>query len=156
MQDLLEILPGGKIVPIGKGVECFGVSLADIGRLVRLFPQLVDQLFSNKLDAAALIVMLPDAIVPLMAAGVGQLGNAKAEAGLARLSAYDQILLVSETIALTMPDGPGPFLERLKRAAAVIGLDLARLEALTPDSSPPESKSPAEARPTAGKRKAAA
>lgn len=154
MKDLLEILPGGKLVAIGQGhVEVFGVSFSDLGKLVQRFPELVDQMFSGKIDAATLLVTVPGAVVPLLASGLGRLGDEAVEKRLGQLNAYDQLELAAEVIKATMPDGPGPFLERLKKLGGAIGLDLDRFEALTQNLPQPESKS-AEAAKSAKKKAA--
>ena len=125
MTDLLDILPGGKLVPIGKGeVEVVGISLADIGALLRRFPDLISQ-FQPGVSPVALIESVPAAIPVLLASGLGELGNDKIEKKLARMSASDQLTLLDAVIEQTIGGDLVPFVEKIVRIAAALGFDLA-------------------------------
>lgn len=137
--DLLEILPAGKRVKIGRGeVEVIGISLNDIGVLIRRFPELVTGLFSGSISADLLIRDIPAAVPPLLAAGVGKLGDEKAEQHLGRLPAIQQLTLLDEVLSETMGGEGGPFVAKFKSIAKRVGYDFDKVT-VSPDSKPEAS-----------------
>lgn len=138
MTDLLDIAPVAEKVAIGdKEIECEGISLEGVANIVRRFPAIRGVIWNgveNKtLDVEGLIQALlteaPDAIAAILAAGTGKLGSELHERAAARLPIESQLDLLSPILKGTMPNGIGPFVEKLMALfRAVGGDDVKRLQ----------------------------
>lgn len=114
---LLDILPASeKIVVNGKELEIFQISGRCIGELLQRFPDLI-QIFDSSVDDKVKLDIIkrvsPKAIAPIIAAACGNAGDPRAEAIADKLSVDDQIKILKIVQRLTMPDGFGPFVQRL-------------------------------------------
>lgn len=102
------------------------VTLVECLRLLTRQPSLKFALFGGDADEATLLDVLlttgPDAVASLVAASMGSLGDARAEAAIARLPDDILLPLVGEVVQITMPEGLEPFFERLSRLAGVAGM----------------------------------
>jgi hypothetical protein len=98
-------------------IEVGGLTMGHIAELLRRFPA-VREAFSAaaNMDADGLFTLLRDAIPPIIAAGVGHLGEEPYEERAAALSAEAQLMLFGAILKITMPDGAGPFAERVSGA----------------------------------------
>lgn len=148
MTTFLDLLPGGEKVAVPGGeVDAVGVSIEGLGALVLRFPEVVDQLFAGKINAASLVVTVPKAVAVFIAAGMGCMGDEKAEQWAARLPLWAQVDLCAAIIRQTMgSDDSGPFVDRLMKMAKLVGLE-ARLKNLQgelqqPVEAPAEAPSP--------------
>ena len=117
MVSLVDIVPQRKTVRINGGseVELRGLGLRQIGSLFLRFPEL-RKLFSASapaLDFEAMAMAAPDAIASIIAEAAGQPEAADniAEA----MSLDDCAACMSAVLDLTMPDGLGPFVEKVSR-----------------------------------------
>lgn len=140
MASLLDIVPETKTVTVqGKDIEVFGVSTRGIAHLIGTFPELKKALAGKKQDFTPerLMKLLPDCVASIIAAGCGMPGDKEAEKLADKLSASDQLDLLEAIIKLTMPDGVGPFVERLN-ALGLLGRPAATASAT---QSPPASNS---------------
>lgn len=127
---LLEILPIGREVPIGRGrVRVQGVPLSFIGKMIGRFPALRDQIADGTIGFAAVLLAVPDAIPMFLAAGVGKAGDADAEDIFGQLPMIDQLALINEIIKETMGDEKRPLVDVVKAIVVTLGLDPARFEA---------------------------
>lgn len=133
--DLLEILPAGKRVKIGRGeVEVCGISLNDTGVLIRRFPELVGGLLGGTMTADLILREVPEAFPALLAAGIGRAGDEKAEQQLGRLPAIQQLTLLDEILSETMGGESGPFVDRFKAIAKRVGFDFDKMSVSPGDS----------------------
>lgn len=123
MSSLLDIAPQTATVEVqGKQIEVFGVSARGIAYLASKYPEIKKVLAGKKfegLQPERIVTLVPDAIASIIAAGCGMPGNEEAEKVADKLSTGDQVKLLTEIIRLTMPDGVGPFVERLQALTSV-------------------------------------
>ncbi len=114
MVGLLDIVPAKTLVNIqGTPVEVTGVSVKGVASLLARFPELRSLLSGQEIGADKLMHIGGDIVAAIIAAGTGYPGDEKAEAVAVSLPLNDQAELVSAIIPLTMPEGLGPFVERL-------------------------------------------
>ena len=140
MPGLLDIAQSTKKVAIAGGeVPVYGVSAKGIAYLFERFP-VIRELLTGKsadLSPATLTKLVPDAIAAIIAAGTGSPGDAATEEVAERLPAADQVALLEEILKLTMPQGAGPFVEKLMGLAGLMGVESINI----PDmKSPQQSK----------------
>lgn len=138
MPGLLDIMPAAKrvMIPTSEGeapVDVRGLSLPDVRDLLARFPEVIGMLGSGKVKAADVFAMGPDIVGAIIAAACGSGGVKEAEAAATMFSIGVQAEILTHVIKLTMPKGPGPFVEMLK----ALGLDVASLSAI---ASPPSPK----------------
>lgn len=115
MVSLIDIVPQRRTVRINGGseVELRGLGLRHIAGLLLRFPEL-RKLFADgapALDFEAIITTAPDAIGSIIAEAAGQPEAADNVAD--AMSVDDCAECVGAVLALTMPDGLGPFMEKL-------------------------------------------
>jgi hypothetical protein len=124
MVGLLDISPSSKTVTVqGTSVPVSGVSVRGLAYLLGRFPE-VRALFMEKtpeFTAERLTELVPDAIAAIIACGTGNPGNPDAERIAESLAAGDQLELLSAILEQTMPNGAGPFVEKLTALAASVG-----------------------------------
>jgi hypothetical protein len=117
---------------IGEGeIEVYGISVQTIAQLIADFPQ-IRRLFDPQQPGGALpddlfarlIRTAPQAVHQILAAGCGQPGDATAEAEAATLPLEVQMELFEAIARLTMPQGFGPFVEKLSRLIRVFNPNL--------------------------------
>lgn len=117
--DVTDIVPEFKAVTVGKDQEIavYGMGVEQACYLVNRFPELkamlkpgtkvadfrVDKIF----DAA------PKAIGAICAAGANKFNDKKAEEVLAKLPMQYQLDIIEAIVDRSMPDGPGPFVEKV-------------------------------------------
>lgn len=125
MTGLLDIAKSEHTVPVqGKEIPVYGVSARGFASLFARFPD-VAELFQGRdveFTPQKLIELVPDAIAAIISAGTGEPGNKEVEEVAARLPAGDQLLLIEKIVELTMPQGVGPFVDRLQSLAGVAGV----------------------------------
>lgn len=153
MPTFLDLLPGGEKVAVPGGeVDAVGVSIEGLGVLVLRFPEVVDQLFAGNINAASIVVTVPKAVAVLIAAGIGNMGDEKAEQWASRLPLWAQVDLCAAIIRQTMgAEDKGPFVDKVMQLARLIGLE-ARLKNLQEELQQPAaapSPSPSEPAPEA-------
>lgn len=117
MVSLLDVAPSTKTVTVGGvNVPVFGVSAKGIASLLQDFPELRKAFAGKETDgftAEGLFTLVPQAIASIIAAGTGHPGEADHIAAAEKLPADAQAELMEAIIALTMPKGVGPFMERV-------------------------------------------
>ena len=118
MASLLDIAPASKEV---HGVSVYGVSARGIAHLLGSFPELRKLMSGMEVDAESLMAVAPDAIAAIIAAGVGKPGDAEYTAAADRLPVDIQADLLSAILSITMPQGVGPFVEKLASLGGVLG-----------------------------------
>jgi hypothetical protein len=117
MVSLIDIVPQTRTVRINGGseVELRGLGVRQIAGLLLRFPEL-RKLFANgapALDFEAVAIVAPDAIGNIIAEAARQPDAADNIAD--AMSLDDCAECMAAVIDLTMPDGFGPFMEKLGR-----------------------------------------
>ena len=95
----------------GQEVPCRPLSMREIALLLQRFPAL--GAFVGGGGAADLVSAVPPAIGAIIAVGTGNGDNPAEEEAAAILPLDDQLALLEKIMALTMPSGIVPFVERL-------------------------------------------
>ena len=122
MASLLDIAPVTETVSInGTGVTVTGVSAQGVAHLLSRFPEIRMMMTGKAPDPARLVEMGGEAIAALIAAGTGHPGDQQHEAIASTLSMEAQMDLISSIIRVTLPGGPGPFVEKLTALMAGVG-----------------------------------
>ena len=125
MVGLLDIAPAAETVTVGgQPVAVHGVSARGIAVLLGRFPELRALIAQRQQDVSAdrLMVLVPDAIAAIIAAGTGLPGDAAMEAAADRLPVEEQLDLLDAILRLTLPSGIGPFVERLAGLGSRLGV----------------------------------
>lgn len=153
MADLLDIAPSTacEVVKIdGKRIIVRGVSVDAIASFVARFPELKSLIDGGGGDIVSrLIAGCGAAVGPIIAAGVGHLGDEQYERRAATLLPEQQIKFIRAIFGLTFPNGIGSFVQELtslfggaNEIAKVVKVRLKR----SPSTSLPSSD--ADSRPT--------
>ncbi len=135
MTSLLDIANKATFV---HGVQVNGISVRTIVDLLQNFPDLQRVIAGRSVSGESLFEIVPAAIPHIIAAGVGQAGNAEFIAHAENLGLEIQIDFITEIVALTMPGGVGPFMEKLNK---VLGNHLG-VAAASPEAPATKSQKP--------------
>lgn len=120
MVGLLDIAPLTEKVSVGGAtVEVSGVSASGIISLIARFPEFRLLMTGKEVDVGSLIAMGGQAVAAIIAAGVGFPGDEAQEAAAARLPLEAQTDILAAIIKVTLPNGIGPFFEKLTALLAV-------------------------------------
>jgi hypothetical protein len=119
MPGLMDVVPARTVVYVnGAPVELRGISISNIVTLFGRFPELQQAILMQQSPTVEEIVaMAPRALSSMIAAGAGGLGDPAQEKRADELDASTQLAMLTAIIKLTMPDGIGPFVERLTALA---------------------------------------
>lgn len=114
---LLDIGPLTEEVPLGKGktLSVGGLSADDIFYLIDNFVE-VKALVERKLKTLSgkqLMQSAPKTIATIIACGTGERDDKKAVTAATKLPAAVQLKAINAILALTFPEGVGPFVEEL-------------------------------------------
>ena len=116
MVGLLDIAPLTQTVTVrDHPIEVTGVSAKGVAQLLLRFPELRALISGRDVGLDQLLALGGDIIAAVIAAGCGQAGDAQAEAAAGRLGLDDQAELLAAIMTLTMPQGIGPFVDKLAR-----------------------------------------
>lgn len=144
MVGLLDIAPAVETVTVrGTPLPVYGVSAAGVAYLLGKFPELRKLLTGYSMDQDKLLSLAPEVIAAVIASGCGVPGDKDAEAIAATLSVNEQYDLVAAIWRLTMPDGVGPFVQKL---AALGEQAKVTVSAIDPSATAPDMKSPKRSR----------
>ncbi|MES2845640.1 MAG: hypothetical protein V4747_11475 [Pseudomonadota bacterium] len=122
MASLLDIAPLSASVNVrGTLVAVTGVSAKGIAGLLQRFPELRAMMVGRTVAPDRLMEMGGDAVAAIIAAGTGFPSNPEAEAFAGTLLIEEQADLLSAIIAVTLPRGVGPLVEKLSGMAASLG-----------------------------------
>jgi hypothetical protein len=123
MVGLIDIAPAVETVNIGgKQVSVPGISAKGIAHLLARFPELRKMMSRVEVSEERLFEIGGDVIGAIIAAGCGYPGDEKAEAMATNLPAQTQADLLAKILKVTMPDGIGPFVEKLMALGMVVGV----------------------------------
>ena len=116
MVGLLDIAPLTQTVTVrDQPIEVTGVSAKGVAQLLLRFPELRALISGREVGLDQLLALGGDIVAAVIAAGCGQAGDAQAEAAAGRLGLDDQAELLAAIMTLTMPQGLGPFVDKLAR-----------------------------------------
>ncbi|TIN41400.1 MAG: hypothetical protein E5Y10_22935 [Mesorhizobium sp.] len=122
MVGLLDIAPLTERVSVGGAkVEVFGVSAKGIVSLLSRFPEARMLMTGKDVGVDKLMQMGGDAIAAIIAAGIGFPGDEAQEQAAGRLSVEAQADLLTAILKVTLPNGIGPFVEKLTALGAIVG-----------------------------------
>ncbi len=124
MVGLIDIVPATEsVVAGGESVTVHGVSASGIAHLLGRFPDLLTLMAGKEIGTEKLIAMGGEAVGAIIAAGCGYPGNSNAESIASRLPVGEQTDLLSAILRLTMPQGVGPFVEKLAMLGGILNVD---------------------------------
>lgn len=124
MTGLLDIAPLTETVEVrGQKIEVGELSGSAIVRLIARFPELRTLMTGRAIEPGRLLEIGGDALDAVIAAACGYSGDADAEKAAGRLGAETQAEILEVTLRLSMPNGVGPFAERLHKLAGSLGGD---------------------------------
>lgn len=133
--DLLSIAPLNEVVPI-RGelkVNVNGVQISDIVNLLARFPELRKMWAKGEFQPQQLAAMSEDIVVSLIAAGAENVDEANAK----NLSLGERVEVIRAIMKVTMPSGPGPFVNALTEIMGAFGSEEASAKALVSKSRKP-------------------
>jgi hypothetical protein len=114
MVGLVDIAPVTKSVVIrGEAIKVMGVSARGVALLLSRFPELRALVTGREVALETLLALGGDVVAAIIAAGTGSPGDEAAEAAVDNLTLEEQADLLIEIIRMTMPNGVGPFVEKL-------------------------------------------
>lgn len=150
MVGLLDIAPLTEKVSVGgKQLAVYGISAKGLVSLIARFPEIRQLMNGREVDVGSLMNIGGEAISAIIAAGCGYPGDDKQEEAAGRLPLETQADILAAIIKVTLPNGVGPFIEKLTAMLAVKGDGAGALQkALATKSPKPSSSSP-----SAGKMK---
>lgn len=116
------VLPKRVRVFYGVEIPITGVDVDYLGTLWDRFPQLSDMAANGTFGAREILALGPEAAAAFIAAGTGAGGNQKAEAIARELPIADKLELIADILEMSMPRGPGPFVEAFVRIMTALGM----------------------------------
>lgn len=123
MSGLLSIAAVAETVTVsGKAVPVYGVSLQGIAHLLATYPQLRAAFTGGGVNLPELQAQAPAAVAAIIAAGVGYPGDAEQEQAAARLPLEAQADLLAAIMRLTIPNGAGALVEKIKALGLLINI----------------------------------
>lgn len=151
MADLLDIAPSTacEVVKIdGKRIIVRGVSVDAIASFVARFPELKSLVNGDGGDiVSGLIAGCGAAVGPIIAAGVGHLGDEQYERRAATLLPEQQIKFIRAIFGLTFPNGISSFVQELtsliggaNETPKVVKVRLRQSPSISPPSSDADSR----------------
>lgn len=140
MVGLLDIAPlTEKVTVSGKQLAVYGVSAAGLVNLISRFPEIRQMMNGREVDVASLMNIGGEAIAAVIAAGIGFPGDEKQEAAAGRLPLEAQADILAAIIKVTLPNGVGPFIDKLTAMLAVKGDGAGALQKALATKSPKSS-----------------
>lgn len=122
MAGLIDITPAVETVDVrGHSVEVTGLSVEAIGSLFLRFPKFRQMVETNKWDVPSLLKMSDDAMHAIIASSCR---GAFTEQTAGYLGLGEKAELMAVIFRITMPKGPGPFVD-LMRTFGLISVDAA-------------------------------
>jgi hypothetical protein len=144
MTSLLDIVPATEKVRVASGgktltIECSGITVAGVAVLLGRFPALREMMSGSGVatDPQSLVATAPEAVAAILAAGTGHAGDAAHEAAAGLLPVDTQLDLLAAIMRLTLPQGIGPFVEKLTGLFGVVGEGVPLPNGKAPDTSLP-------------------
>ena len=122
MVGLLDIAPvGGSVAIRGEAYPVKGLSASALVQIMRTYPELLSLFGGADVDMMAIAAKSEEALVAILAHGLGLNGQPDYEAGLARLSLGEKADVFAEVLKVTMPGGVVPFVQSLEKLMKLAG-----------------------------------
>ena len=135
MVGLIDIAPvTAEVVIRGNSIAVQGVNARGVALLLARFPELRAVVTGREVALEAILALGGEVISAIIAAGTGSPGDVQAEQAADNLSLEEQADLLAAIFRMTMPNGVGPFVDRLTALGIGPGGDGA--------SATPEPRSP--------------
>ncbi|MEE9589898.1 MAG: hypothetical protein V3V97_17970 [Hyphomicrobiaceae bacterium] len=114
MASLLDIAPTTEMVVVrGTQLEVYGLSAKGIASLLARFPELRGLMTGTEFSIEELISLGGEVVAAIISAGCGSPDHKEAEAIAGRLPLEIQADLLAAILRQTLPNGVGPFVEKL-------------------------------------------
>lgn len=140
MPGFVDIAPVVETIEIRKQtIEVTGLTPKGVGRVIWRFPEVRKMIETRKFDIEALIDLSDEALAAVIAAGVGCPGDLEQERQAKNLTLEEKLLVLGAIAKVTMPNGPGPFVDAV--SALMGGLAGGSAAALVSTSPSPSRRS---------------
>ncbi len=141
MPGLLDIAAATKQVAVrGQQIDVHGISAKGIAHLLARFPELRKILAGLEVDFESLLKMGGDVVAGVIAAGCGYPGDSEAEKTAESLALEEQADLIIAILELTLPNGMGPFIEKITAMGG--HMDIGELPQKAPGTKLPSPSKP--------------
>ena len=139
MVGLVDIAPlTAEVVIRGNSIAVQGVNARGVALLLARFPEFRALVTGREVALESILALGGEVISAIIAAGTGSPGDAQAEKAADNLSLEEQADLLAAIFRMTMPNGVGPFVDRL--TALGIGPEGASASATPEPRSPKPSR----------------
>jgi hypothetical protein len=116
------VLPKRTKTLYGVDIRITGIDADGVAALWDRFPQLADVAASGQFGVREILSLGPDAAAAFIAAGTGAAGDANAEAIARDLPLGDKMELIADILEMSLPRGPGPFVDAGVRILQSLGM----------------------------------
>ena len=114
MVGLIDIAPvTAEVVIRGNSIAVQGVNARGVALLLVRFPELRALVTGREVALETILALGGEVIAAIIAAGTGSTGDENAEKAADNLSLEEQADLLAAIFRMTMPNGVGPFVDRL-------------------------------------------
>ena len=114
MVGLIDIAPlTAEVVIRGSSIAVTGVNAKGVAMLLARFPELRALVTGREVALEAMFALGGEVVAAVIAAGTGAPGDVQAEKAADNLTLEEQADLLAAIFRLTMPNGVGPFVDRL-------------------------------------------
>lgn len=134
---LTDIVAFKRTIRVGEqSVDVRGLTVTDIATLLDRFPELSGMFDGVAIDTKTVVSLAQPLAAAIIAAGSGSLGDAEQEQAAALLPVGVQTEFIGAILELTLPNGIGPFVERMTSLGIVLGRGVPGREPDTTSQSP--------------------
>lgn len=116
------VLPKRTKTLYGVEVRITGVDADAIGSLWDRFPRLADLTETGQFGVKEILALGPDVTAAFIAAGTGASGDPNAETIARDLPLGDKAELLADILEMSLPRGPGPFVDACVRILQALGM----------------------------------
>ena len=115
MVGLIDIAPlTAEVVIRGSSIAVTGVNAKGVAMLLARFPELRALVTGRVVALEAILALGGEVVAAIIAAGTGTPGDVQAEKAADNLTLEEQADLLAAIFRMTMPNGVGPFVEKLE------------------------------------------
>jgi hypothetical protein len=112
MVSLLDLAPVAENVSVrGRDIPVNGLSITDLRDLMAAFPDAAALFSGGGINAGALLASAPKLCAAGICLALGSPGTPEEIAAVLKWPAGDQVKVLNKVIALSAPDGIGPFVQ---------------------------------------------
>ena len=115
MVGLIDIAPlTAEVVIRGSSIAVTGVNAKGVAMLLARFPELRALVTGREVALEAILALGGKVVAAIISAGTGTPGDMQAEKAADNLTLEEQADLLAAIFRMTMPNGIGPFVEKLE------------------------------------------